>query len=104
MSIANTLLTFKAKIAGIVGADIFRRCVLTVDPVENRGFEYHTGVTFSVFARGAQRPAVHRLQADPPQALPVGSGGADVQVTVRFGRELFRVLLAQQARGRLKRA
>lgn len=28
---------------------------LTVDAVENRGFEYHTGVTFSVFARGAQR-------------------------------------------------
>src|SRR5579862_4060927 len=25
---------------------------LTVDPVENRGFEYHTGVTFTVFARG----------------------------------------------------
>jgi len=23
---------------------------LTVDPVENRGFEYHTGVTFSIFA------------------------------------------------------
>ena len=29
--------------------------VLTVDAVENRGFEYHTGVTFSVFARGSQR-------------------------------------------------
>jgi ATP phosphoribosyltransferase regulatory subunit len=28
---------------------------LTVDPVENRGFEYHTGVTFSVFSRGSQR-------------------------------------------------
>jgi len=28
---------------------------LTVDAVENRGFEYHTGVTFSVFARGSQR-------------------------------------------------
>ena len=28
---------------------------LTVDAVENRGFEYHSGVTFSVFARGAQR-------------------------------------------------
>jgi ATP phosphoribosyltransferase regulatory subunit len=25
---------------------------VTVDPVENRGFEYHTGITFSVFARG----------------------------------------------------
>jgi ATP phosphoribosyltransferase regulatory subunit len=28
---------------------------LTVDAVENRGFEYHCGVTFSVFAQGAQR-------------------------------------------------
>ncbi len=28
---------------------------LTVDAVENRGFEYHTGVTFSVFAQGSQR-------------------------------------------------
>ena len=28
---------------------------LTVDAVENRGFEYHTGITFSVFARGSQR-------------------------------------------------
>jgi ATP phosphoribosyltransferase regulatory subunit len=28
---------------------------LTVDAVESRGFEYHTGITFSIFARGAQR-------------------------------------------------
>jgi ATP phosphoribosyltransferase regulatory subunit len=27
---------------------------LTVDPVENRGFEYHTGVTFVVFAKGVR--------------------------------------------------
>lgn len=27
---------------------------LTIDPVENRGFEYHTGVTYAVFARGAK--------------------------------------------------
>jgi ATP phosphoribosyltransferase regulatory subunit len=25
---------------------------LTVDPVENRGFEYHSGVTFTIFAQG----------------------------------------------------
>jgi ATP phosphoribosyltransferase regulatory subunit len=25
---------------------------ITIDPVENRGFEYHTGVSFSLFARG----------------------------------------------------
>ena len=28
---------------------------LTVDAVENRGFEYHSGVTFSVFTNGSQR-------------------------------------------------
>lgn len=27
---------------------------LTVDPVENRGFEYHTGVTFTFFAEGVR--------------------------------------------------
>ena len=27
---------------------------LTIDPVENRGFEYHTGVTFALFARKAR--------------------------------------------------
>jgi ATP phosphoribosyltransferase regulatory subunit len=25
---------------------------ITIDPVENRGFEYHSGVTFTFFARG----------------------------------------------------
>jgi len=28
------------------------KIALTIDPVENRGFEYHTGVSFSFFARG----------------------------------------------------
>ncbi|NQV99267.1 MAG: ATP phosphoribosyltransferase regulatory subunit [Rhodospirillales bacterium] len=27
---------------------------LTIDPVENRGFEYHSGVTFTFFARGVR--------------------------------------------------
>ena len=27
---------------------------VTLDPVENRGFEYHTGIAFSLFARGAR--------------------------------------------------
>jgi ATP phosphoribosyltransferase regulatory subunit len=27
---------------------------VTVDPVENRGFEYHTGVSFTLFARGVR--------------------------------------------------
>jgi ATP phosphoribosyltransferase regulatory subunit len=28
------------------------RLLVTVDPVENRGFEYHTGISFTFFARG----------------------------------------------------
>jgi ATP phosphoribosyltransferase regulatory subunit len=27
---------------------------ITIDPVENRGFEYHSGVTFTIFARGVR--------------------------------------------------
>lgn len=30
---------------------------LTLDPVENRGFEYHTGIAFSLFARGVRGEA-----------------------------------------------
>ncbi len=28
--------------------------LITIDPVENRGFEYHTGVTFAFFAKGVR--------------------------------------------------
>ena len=28
--------------------------MLTVDPVEHRGFEYHTGLSFTLFARGVR--------------------------------------------------
>ena len=30
------------------------RLVLTIDPVENRGFEYHTGASFTLFARAVR--------------------------------------------------
>jgi ATP phosphoribosyltransferase regulatory subunit len=65
---------------------------VTVDPVENRGFEYHTGLSFTFFARGdrgelgrggryraggAREPATgfslllhNLLRAVPPLALP----------------------------------
>ena len=33
-------------------AQTMPRVAITIDPVENRGFEYHTGVSFSFFARG----------------------------------------------------
>lgn len=46
---------------------------ITVDLVENRGFEYHTGVTFSVFARGAQR----ELGRGGRYVLMFGAGGAE---------------------------
>ncbi|MDX2145315.1 MAG: ATP phosphoribosyltransferase regulatory subunit [Rhodospirillaceae bacterium] len=50
----------RAEWAGLVGAAMAVRAALpnltiTVDAVENRGFEYHTGLTFSVFAAGSQR-------------------------------------------------
>jgi ATP phosphoribosyltransferase regulatory subunit len=36
--------------------------MVTVDPVENRGFEYHTGISFTFFARaGTQRGALGEL-------------------------------------------
>jgi ATP phosphoribosyltransferase regulatory subunit len=40
-----------AEIVALVRRDM-PDLVVTVDPVENRGFEYHTGVTFTIFARG----------------------------------------------------
>ena len=46
---------------------------ITVDLVENRGFEYHTGVTFSVFARGAQR----ELGRGGRYVLMFGAGGGE---------------------------
>ena len=64
---------------------------LTVDPIESRGFEYHTGVSFTLFARG-QRGELgsggrYRTASDEPatgftmftdallRALPETSGG-----------------------------
>lgn len=45
----------RARVAEVVG--LVRRLSphikLTLDPVENRGFEYHTGIGFTVFAAGA---------------------------------------------------
>lgn len=42
---------------------------ITLDPVENRGFEYHTGIAFSLFARGVRgevgRGGRYRPNGDP---------------------------------------
>ncbi|BAE51995.1 ATP phosphoribosyltransferase involved in histidine biosynthesis [Paramagnetospirillum magneticum AMB-1] len=39
-----------ARVVELAGADL-PSLTLTVDPVENRGFEYHTGLSFTLFAR-----------------------------------------------------
>ncbi|MBI3444323.1 MAG: ATP phosphoribosyltransferase regulatory subunit, partial [Magnetospirillum sp.] len=39
-----------AQVVELVRADL-PGLALTVDPVENRGFEYHTGISFTLFAR-----------------------------------------------------
>ncbi len=46
----------RARLAAVVAA-VQRAApdlAITVDPVENRGFEYHTGVSFTLFARGVR--------------------------------------------------
>jgi ATP phosphoribosyltransferase regulatory subunit len=35
-------------------AEAMPSLAITIDPVENRGFEYHTGVSFSFFARSVK--------------------------------------------------
>ncbi len=40
-----------AEVAGLIGASA-PDLTLTVDPVEHRGFEYQTGISFTIFARG----------------------------------------------------
>ena len=53
--------TGKAKTGCNLLADVISRVerelpdlALTIDPIENRGFEYHTGVTFTFFAKGVR--------------------------------------------------
>ena len=71
--------------------------LLTLDPTEYRGFEYHTGISFSVFARGVRgelgRGGRYLLQDDEPatgfsvyldslrRALPSQGNGNRVFVT-----------------------
>ena len=46
----------RARLAAVV-EEVHRAApalTITVDPVENRGFEYHTGVSFTFFARGVR--------------------------------------------------
>lgn len=54
MTLPDTAAREVAALAAVVA--LVRRAlpdlVLTVDPVENRGFEYHRGISFTLFARG----------------------------------------------------
>ena len=45
---------------------------MTLDPVENRGFEYHTGIAFSLFARGV-RAEMGRGGRYKPNGSPGGT-------------------------------
>lgn len=49
------------------------RCSLTIDPLERKGFEYHTGIAFSFFAKGS----VEELGRGGRYSLP-GAKKADV--------------------------
>ena len=46
---------------------------ITLDPVENRGFEYHTGIGFTIFARGVSV----ELASGGRYRVPNGSDGSD---------------------------
>ncbi len=48
---ALAALAMLERVAGLLG-EAAPQLTLTVDPVERRGFEYHCGVTFALFARG----------------------------------------------------
>jgi ATP phosphoribosyltransferase regulatory subunit len=39
-----------ARVVGLIH-NVMPAATLTIDPVENRGFEYHTGISFTIFAR-----------------------------------------------------
>jgi ATP phosphoribosyltransferase regulatory subunit len=51
---------------------------ITVDAVENRGFEYHTGITFSLFAADSQR----EIGRGGRYALPTGEQATGVTLLV----------------------
>ena len=82
--------------------------LLTLDPTEYRGFEYHTGISFSVFARGVRgelgRGGRYVLQDDEPatgfsvyldslrRALPAQRNGTRVFVAASEGFSALKTL------------
>ena len=57
---------------------------LTLDPVENRGFEYHTGIGFTIFARGTSgelaRGGRYRVKGAEPQDVGEKATGVTLYI------------------------
>ncbi|HUK11585.1 MAG TPA: ATP phosphoribosyltransferase regulatory subunit [Stellaceae bacterium] len=69
---------------------------VTVDPVENRGFEYHTGISFSFFARGS------RVELGRGGRYRTGNGeGENATGVTLYSDTILRVLPEQSAPRRL---
>ena len=72
--------------------------VVTLDPVEHRGFEYHSGIGFSLFARGLHGELARggRYTASAPGHEPETATGVTIYMDM-----LLRVLEAGEAAARL---
>jgi ATP phosphoribosyltransferase regulatory subunit len=94
-----------ARIVDLV-AKVAPGLVITVDPVENRGFEYHTGVSFAFFARNVRSELgrggryVTDIWSETPGAGPTGDGEPSTGFTL-YGHSLLRALPAPPAEKRL---
>jgi ATP phosphoribosyltransferase regulatory subunit len=69
----------RGRIAEVVG--LLRKAVpgirITLDPVEHRGFEYHTGIGFTVFARGVPTELARGGRYRVPNGDGTGDGTGD---------------------------
>ena len=68
--------------------------ILTIDPVEHRGFEYHTGISFTVFARGVRGELGRGGRYD------IGTGESSTGFTL-YTDSLMRALPTSDPRRRL---
>jgi ATP phosphoribosyltransferase regulatory subunit len=72
---------------------------LTVDPVEHRGFEYHAGVTFTLYARGVRGELGRGGRY--PSAGPDGASGEPATGFTLFMDSVLRALPAEDAPARV---
>ncbi|HVA15517.1 MAG TPA: ATP phosphoribosyltransferase regulatory subunit [Stellaceae bacterium] len=72
----------RARLAAVASglASAVPKLAITIDPVENRGFEYHTGVSFSFFARGIKG----ELGRGGRYRTGVGNGGGEGEDATGF--------------------